>query len=141
MDDLYPKDLLRLAADADGSAPLPNPTHRGNEVNPMCGDRVALELVISDGRITAIGQETKACVICQASMSLLARTIPGRTLAEAEAMTASVTGMLRGTAALDEAVKAWDLFSSVAPHRGRHGCVTLPFRALLRAGHSPIEGA
>ena len=50
-DELYPRALLRLAADAAGAGRLPRPDVVGIAHNPTCGDRVSVELALAQGRI------------------------------------------------------------------------------------------
>ena len=43
----------------------------GEAHNPVCGDRVIVDLALEDGRVEDVRQETKACVLTQASASIL----------------------------------------------------------------------
>ena len=53
-DPLYKKELLRLAADAHGAGRLAGATATGHAHNPICGDKVVVDLVLEDGRISEI---------------------------------------------------------------------------------------
>ena len=70
-DPLYRKELLRLAADAHGAGRLAAPDASGTLFNPACGDKVTIGLELQHHRITAIAHDTKACVLAQASASIL----------------------------------------------------------------------
>jgi nitrogen fixation NifU-like protein len=128
-DELYPRALLRLAADAQGSGTLPRPDARGEAHNPTCGDRVGVQLALTDGRITALAHQTQACVLTQASAALLTQAAPGHDLAGLTALAGDIRAMLAGGLA----PAGYDVFEGVAGHAGRHICVLLPLQAALNA--------
>lgn len=136
LDDLYPRELLRLAADAFGAGRLDHPHARGQAHNPACGDKVAVELALADGRVTALAHQTQACVLTQASAALLAQTAPGRDRAAVRALAREVRAMLGG----GQAPAGYEVFAGVAGHAGRHTCVLLPLEAALRALEAAEEG-
>lgn len=132
--DLYHKDVLRLAAAAVGAARLSAPDATVVRVNPICGDKITLD-VRSDGeRVSAIGYEVKACVLCQASASILGKAAPGTDRAALETLTHALREMLAGSPpALPAPFEAYVAMQPVADHRSRHACVFLPLNALLEA--------
>ena len=133
-DPLYKKALLRLAADATGAGRLPNPDTTGVGHNPACGDRVTVDLAIEDGRITGIAHDTKACVLAQASASILGGAAMGLSRDEIAALHQSVSVMLaEGAEAPAAPFNAYAAFDGVAEHRSRHRCVLLPIEAVLKA--------
>src|SRR5215469_18739418 len=95
-DPLYRKELLRLAADAHGAGRLAHPDATGHAHNPTRGDKVSVELTLEGGRVRAIAQETKACVLTQASASILGEKLAGASRADVEALMQSLTTMLMG---------------------------------------------
>ena len=135
-DELYPRALLRLAADAAGAGRLPRPDVVGIAHNPTCGDRVSVELALAQGRITAMAHQTQACVLTQASAALLAQTAPGRDRGAVEALAGEVRAMLAG----GPAPAGYGVFEGVAGHAGRHTCVLLPLQAALAALEPAEEG-
>lgn len=94
---------------------LDSPTIAREGYNPLCGDRVRVELAVNDNAITAAGFTANACAICTASASLLTERIAGVTVDEAMAITE------------DEVVAALE---SDLP-AGRRACATLPLNAML----------
>jgi nitrogen fixation NifU-like protein len=96
---------------------VPNPDAAFEEVNPLCGDRVRMELRLSNGRVADARFAGDSCAICTASADLLAEIISGRSLAEVERITAG--DLLRL------------LEAEIRP--SRMGCVTLPLKALKGA--------
>lgn len=133
-DPLYKKELLRLAADAHGAGRLANPDATGEAFNPTCGDRVIVDLSLKDGRITALAHDTKACVLSQASASILGETLKGAALDDVEKLANDVAAMLIAKTAPPAApFDGYAAFEGATEHRNRHRCVLLPIEAVLAA--------
>ena len=132
-DPLYKKTLLRLAADAHGAGRLAEARH-GKAFNPACGDKVEIDVALTDGRVREIAHETKACVLTQASASLLGQNAKGLSVEEVERLRETVAAMLAKTGAPPAAPFAsYQEFEGAADFKGRHTCVLLPIDALLDA--------
>ena len=131
-EDLYHKTLLELAA-----LPEQRLEQAENSVtvdNPLCGDRVTLDVEVEDGKVTEVGREVRACLICQASAAVLSRTAIGQNAEQIAAAAQQIREMLKSGAEPpggDWAEMA--NFQPVADYRSRHGCVLLPFDALKKA--------
>jgi nitrogen fixation protein NifU and related proteins len=131
---IYNARMLRLAAEASGAGRLGAPDGSAEIVNPTCGDRVTVDVKIADGRIAALGYEVHACVLTQASASLLGRHAPDRTAAEIRDLATQVEAMLGGgSGAPGGDGSDYAALEPVRAHRSRHECVMLPLRALLAA--------
>lgn len=132
---IYHKELLRLAAVARGHGRLEHPDASVTLDNPLCGDRVTIDInVDAEGRITEIAQEVRACVLCQASISLLGAHAKGETGDSIGQISESVATMLNGDT--DAPGGKWADFSAFEPVRqytSRHRCVMLPLEALSKA--------
>lgn len=136
-DPLYRRELLRLAADAAGAGHLPVPDASASMHNPACGDRVTVELALCVGRVASLAHTTQACVLTQASASVLAAKAPGLDLAGLSGLAAGVRAFLRGA----EPPAGYEVFDGIRDHAGRHICVLLPLEAALKALESPEPGA
>ena len=133
-DPLYKKELLRLAADAHGAGHLDCPDATGDAFNPVCGDRVHVELALKDGRIQAMSHDTKACVLTQASASILGQSLKGATEEDVETLANAIAAMLISKGAAPPApFEAYVAFEGATDHRNRHRCVLLPVEAVLAA--------
>jgi nitrogen fixation protein NifU and related proteins len=131
---IYNARMLRLAAEAAGAGRLPDADGSAEIVNPVCGDRIRVDVRTDGARIRAIGYEVHACVLTQASASLLGRHAPDRTAAEIREVAARIEAMLRAEG--DVPGGEWSDYAALEPvraHRSRHECVMLPLRALLAA--------
>lgn len=79
---IYNARMLRLAAEAAGAGGLDERDASAEIVNPVCGDRIRMDVRTEGARIAALGYEVHACVLTQASASLLGRHALDRTAAE-----------------------------------------------------------
>jgi NifU-like protein involved in Fe-S cluster formation len=66
---------------------IPNPSVIAEEVNPVCGDRLRLSLLISNGRIEAAKYLAYGCPPTLVTGSVLTELITGKTVNEAAALT------------------------------------------------------
>jgi nitrogen fixation NifU-like protein len=60
---------------------------RGYQMNPVCGDTLALMLRIEDGKIAAARFQTEGCTASLATSSLITEMVTGLTIDEALALT------------------------------------------------------
>lgn len=134
-DPLYRKEILRLAADAHGADRLENPSVSGSAHNPTCGDKVTIDLAVDEtGRVTAVAQEAKACVLTQASASILGDRLKGASREDVEALVNAVVSMLATNGAVPPPpFEPYAAFLGAVTHRNRHRCVLLPIEAVLDA--------
>lgn len=142
MSDLpYTKDVLRLAAMAFGAGRLPPPCTSHTEANPICGDRITVDLSLSGDVIAALAHDTRACVLTQASASILGQHLAGHAMADLTALHAAVRAMLNGANPPPGDFAAYGVLADVARHPARHRCVLLPIEAALKAGKPTGERA
>ena len=131
-DELYQMRIVALAKSKTGAGKLAAPTKSARRDNPLCGDRVTIDVKLDDtGRIAEIAHQVRGCLLCQASAAALASIAVGRDAAgiaelrhDAERAVGRETG---------KAHEPFDAFEPVAAHKSRHECVLLPFEALKDA--------
>jgi nitrogen fixation NifU-like protein len=132
-DALYNDALLELAKAAYGAGRLDGAERHASVDNPLCGDRVTVELTLKNGRVAALRQQVKGCVLCQAAASVLGRRAPDADAADIKTNAAAVRAMLKEGAPTKGAWPEIAAFSPVARHKSRHDCVLLPFQAAEKA--------
>jgi nitrogen fixation NifU-like protein len=93
---------------------LESPTVAYEAHNPLCGDRVRIEIILDAGRVRDAAFTANACAVCTASASMLTERVIGQDCATAATLT-------------DADVLAW---LDTALPTARVGCATLPLRAL-----------
>ena len=89
MDDLYRDYILEHYRRPHNFGVLDDATTSQEGANPLCGDRITLQLRVRDGVINAVGFTGRGCAISQASASLLTDEIRGKAVGEAAAMTSA----------------------------------------------------
>jgi nitrogen fixation NifU-like protein len=133
-DDLYHQAMVRLAREAHAAGSLTSPDAAVTLDNPLCGDRITVEVQVRDGVVVSVAHRVRGCVLCEAAASLIGRTARGATLADAEEGRAAVAAMLRSSAPAPRGTWAGlSVFAPVAAAPSRHRCVLLPFEALCEA--------
>jgi len=133
-DPLYAKELLRLAANAVGAGRLDPSDAEGTAYNPACGDRVSVTLRLDGhGRITAIAHQTHACVLAQASASILGAHVESADEAAVRSLRGQVATMLQKGEAPPPPFEDYAALTGAATYRNRYACVLLPIDAVLNA--------
>src|SRR5262249_49480806 len=131
-DQLYQERIVALAKAKTGAGKLSAPTKSARRDNPLCGDRVTIDVRLDDsGKIAEFAHQVRGCLLCQASAAALASVAVGRDAAGMEALrheAERAIGREPGTAP-----EPFDAFAPVAPHKSRHECVLLPLEAVKDA--------
>ena len=134
IDAIYNKDVLRLAADITGIETIKNPDATVSLRSPLCGSSIEISIIVIDDCITEYSQKIKACALGQASASVVAKAVIGKTREEINAARDRTKEMLENGATLPEG--DWTPLVALAPAKElkpRHGAILLPFDALLKA--------
>jgi nitrogen fixation NifU-like protein len=130
-EELYQAALVARAHAGRGRGRLAAPDRSITLDNPLCGDRVTLDLRLANGQIAAVGHLVRGCLLCEAAAETIAAQAPGKTRAELAKATAAVTAILKEGA--NAPAGEWSSLAIFAPvHRvkSRQDCVLLPFEAL-----------
>jgi len=138
INDLYQKAILRHAANATGHGELESPDISFTLHNPTCGDKITVHLSMDGCQINTIAHQTKACVLCQASASILTKVIESENADTIEVVFEELTTHLKEKTLADakwpeEKWQELNIFAPVSDHKNRHKCVTLPFEAVVKA--------
>ncbi len=88
MDDLYRDYILEHYRRPHNFGVIEDPSASSEGSNPLCGDRITLQLGVRDGVLERIGFTGRGCAISQASASLLTDEIRGKPLTEVAAFRA-----------------------------------------------------
>jgi nitrogen fixation NifU-like protein len=118
---------------------LREPYHaQSYQVNPTCGDEVALRVTLSDDgeRVTDISYDGQGCSISQASTSVLTDQVIGQNVGAAMKTVAAFTEMIssRGTVEGDEEVIGDGIaFAGVSKYPARVKCALLGWMAFKAA--------
>lgn len=138
IEQLYQKAILRHAAAARGNGKLDEADRSLTVHNPLCGDRITVYLNLEGDKISDFSHETKACVLCQASASILGQCSIGETEDSLQAIyqdlqTSLEEKQLTEKSWPEDKWQALNIFQPVSDHKNRFTCVTLPFESILKA--------
>jgi nitrogen fixation NifU-like protein len=87
MDDLYRQYILDHFREPRNYGAIEDADIHAADTNPLCGDRIAFDLKIQDGRVKEVRFSGRGCAISQASASMLTEKIEGASLEELQALT------------------------------------------------------
>jgi nitrogen fixation NifU-like protein len=131
-DQLYQERVVALAKAKTGAGKLAAPTKSARRDDPLCGDRVTIDVRLeADGRIAEIAHQVRGCLLCQASASALSTVAVGRDkagIAEIRHDAEKAIGREMGNPH-----EPFTAFAPVRAYKSRQECVLLPFEALEEA--------
>lgn len=130
---LYHDALVSRARGAVGKGRLQQPTASVTLDNPLCGDRVTLDIVVSDHRLQQIGHQVRGCLLCEAAAATIAEVCQQQSLETARSVIPAVRAMMRDGTPTPAAWPDLDVFTPVHGSKSRRDCVLLPFAALEKA--------
>jgi nitrogen fixation NifU-like protein len=81
-DDLSREHILDHFRNPRNRGTIENPDITYEDTNPLCGDRVRVDVQVKDGRLATVRFSGTGCSISQASASMLCEDIEGKTLDE-----------------------------------------------------------
>jgi nitrogen fixation NifU-like protein len=112
---------------------LPAATHHAEGDNPLCGDRLRLDVELAGDVIRDLRFEGSGCAISTASASLMSEAVKGRTRAEAAELFGAVHRMLTGEPADAGRVGKLAALAGVRAFPARVKCASLCWHTLNAA--------
>ena len=131
---LYNTEILRLASSIPHGERLADPMGSAEKRSPICGSRVTVDVDVDDaGRVARVGLLVRACALGQASSSLLAANVLGRTPEELAEARDQLTAWLAGERPNPPVWAGMDIFTPALGHSARHPSIRLAFEAAAEA--------
>lgn len=96
IEQLYQQVILDHYRQPRGRGHLPDPKFMHDGANPLCGDEVVIEFQVDGEIITNIRFSGQGCSISQASASMMAEALTGKTMEEAREFIRQVYALLKG---------------------------------------------
>jgi nitrogen fixation NifU-like protein len=131
--DLYQTELVARAREAFGKGRLADAAASVTLDNPLCGDRVTLDLGRTGDRVSAIGHEVKGCLLCEAAAATIAAFGRDKTPQELRDMRQAATALMKEGKPAPAVFSGLAVFTPVHNAKSRRDCVLLPFEALEKA--------
>lgn len=131
---LYSDKILKLAADLPFSDRLKTPDATARKRSPLCGSTVTVDVTVTDGRISAFGQDVKACALGQAAAAVLGHVVIGRTRSQLETARDQLRAMLTENAPTpDSPFDGYDVLTPARDFKNRHASIMLALDATVDA--------
>ncbi|HTY06153.1 MAG TPA: SUF system NifU family Fe-S cluster assembly protein [Gemmatimonadales bacterium] len=143
--ELYQQTIVEHNRSPRNFKTLGHPTNHAQGDNPLCGDRIDLQIELDGGVIKDIGFQGSGCAISQASASLMTSAVLGKSPAEAERLFRSFHDMVTGGAdapADPQTLGKLAAFAGVRQFPARVKCANLAWHTLhaaLAADPAPIS--
>ena len=131
---LYSGQILALAADIPLLDRLENPDHTVKKRSPLCGSTVTIDVSLDGNKVSAFGQDVKACALGQAAASVVASNIIGRSTQEIQIARDQLKAMLKDDG--PEPDIPFDGLKVLLPardYKNRHASIMLTLDALVEA--------
>ena len=141
LDDLYREVILDHYRNPRRRGSLDHPDAHADGQNPLCGDEISLDLALDGDRIADVRLQGRGCSISQASASMMAEAVAGKTIAEVEALIHRFKAMMEiepGDAGIDPsrpgaALGDLEALQGVRRFPVRIKCADLPWATLAQA--------
>lgn len=135
LSELYQQIIIEHNRSPRNFKKLARPNRFAHGDNPLCGDKITLEVRLDGEVIAEIGFQGSGCAISQASASLMTSAVLGKTAAEAEAVFRDVHAMLTAapTAPVDAQLGKLAALAGVRQFPIRVKCASLPWHTLHAA--------
>lgn len=137
---LYSGRILELASDIPHHRRLDAPMATVKRRSPLCGSTVTVDLSVEDGRISAFGQDVKACALGQAAAAVTGGAVIGLTLPEVEAGRDALRAMLKQEGPVP--APPFEGFAVLEPardYKNRHASILLSIEATAEAMSKALQ--
>lgn len=144
LEDLYQELILDHYRGPRNRGALVSANRRAEGHNPLCGDRVTLQLIVEDDTIRDLRFEGAGCAISTASASIMTEVLKGRTVSDALQLFTQFHRMATtGEPPAGQApMGKLSAFSGISRYPARVKCATLAWHTLdaaLRGQTTPVS--
>ena len=133
-DGLYGAAIMDHFRNPRHRAPLPDADVESHEFNPFCGDEVTLRIKLgADDRVALVSSQSQGCSIIQASASMMAEGMAGKTAGELEELAGLFRELMQGkilTPTAQQQLRDSAALQVVRQYPVRIKCALLPWTAL-----------
>jgi len=131
---LYSARILELAADIPLHRRLDAPGYSVKKRSPLCGSTVTVDVTMEDGKVSAFGQDVKACALGQASASVVGGAIVGCTPDQITQARDELRAMLKDDGPVPAApFDGLEVLRPAVAYKNRHASILLTLDAASEA--------
>ena len=127
------KEIIKIASNTENHGVLDNHTHFSKLKNSICGDVMQIYLIVKNDQITNFKYKCESCIYCQASVSLLSRSVKNKSIDKVKNFAEQAkNSFLKNTNSFD---KEWEEFGKIMTIKNisRKECLLLPLNTTLDA--------
>lgn len=84
---LYREQFMEIFKSNANFGQMDNPTLTSEQINPVCGDKITLELMVSDGVVTDAKFSGVACAVSKTASSVITQDIKGKKISDLKNLT------------------------------------------------------
>ena len=140
IDELYSARILALVANMPHAGRLPRPDASSEKTSRLCGSRVTVDVVMTDGRVADFAQDVRACALGQAAAAILGEHVLGASLEELVAGREGLRAMLKtGAPAPQGRFAGLAVLEQVRDFPARHASTLLAFEAAAEAAEKATD--
>jgi nitrogen fixation NifU-like protein len=121
---------------------IPDANRTAEGHNPLCGDRITVDLTVEDGIVKDAAFQGAGCAISKAAASMMTASVIGKPEREVDALFHRVHAMLTGENGTTPEVGKLAVFAGVREFPSRIKCATLAWHTLqaaLRGVAEPVS--
>jgi len=127
------KEIIKIASDTKNIGLTNKYNFKSSLKNPMCGDKIKLELIVKNLKINDMKYEIESCVYCEASASLLAKKVKNLKVSSAIKDINKIKEIIYNNKFnLPPKFKEFKVLIN-KKNINRINCINLPFNAVLKA--------
>jgi nitrogen fixation NifU-like protein len=134
--DLYQQVILDHNRKPRNFRRLASPSQAAEGYNPLCGDRLTVEIALEGEVIRDIGFQGSGCAISKASASMMTADLKGKTVAQAQEAFERFRTMLTGGDGAEGELGKLGVFAGVREFPSRIKCATLSWHTV----HAALAG-
>lgn len=131
---LYSQRILALAADIPHLDRLSEPDGSSQKRSPLCGSTITVDIKVENGKVSAFGQDVKACALGQAAASVVGKTIIGQDIRTIKTARDQLLAMLKTEGPVPDApFEGFEVLLPAKEYKNRHSSIMLCIEATLEA--------
>ena len=127
------KEIIKIASNTENHGVLDKHTHFSKLKNSICGDVMKIYLIIKNDKIENFKYECESCIYCQASVSLLSRSVKNKSIEKVKNFAEQAKNCFdKSSKSFD---KEWKEFDKIMTKNNisRKECLLLPLNTALDA--------
>ena len=127
------KEIIKIASNTENHGVLDKHTHFSKLKNSICGDVMKIYLIIKNDKIENFKYECESCIYCQASVSLLSRSVINKSIEKVKNFAEQAKNCFdKNSKSFD---KEWKEFDKIMTKNNisRKECLLLPVNTTLDA--------